>query len=84
MPEAPALSLIARALREGQQVISGQKPFSSESILDFGEVLLIVTGPAGAVVSQASKRTRRGFGVGVELEPGEEAMDPSGLITGYR
>tara|TARA_R110000824_G_scaffold21622_6_gene80552 strand:+ start:23 stop:1057 length:1035 start_codon:yes stop_codon:yes gene_type:complete len=85
MPEAPALSLIARALREGKQAVSGQKPFSSESILDFAEVLLIIQGPAGGVAYATSKRIRRGLGLDVqELAPGEERFDASGLFTGRR
>ena len=50
--------------------------------LDFGEALLILLGGGGIVAG--TKRVRRGLGVGVELERGEEPFDVSGLITGYR
>jgi hypothetical protein len=82
MPSPPAVSVVMRALREGKQMVAGEDPFSTEDVLDFGEALLILLGAGGIVAG--TKRVRRGLGVGVELERGEEPFDLSGLVTGYR
>lgn len=82
MPSPPALSVVMRALREGKQMVAGEDPFSTEDVLDFGEALLILLGAGGVVAG--TKRVRRGFGVGVELERGEQPLDISGMVTGYR
>lgn len=82
MPSPPALSVVMRALREGKQMVAGEDPFSTEDVLDFGEAMMILLGAGGIVAG--TRRVRRGLGVGVELERGEEPLDVSGLITGYR
>jgi len=82
MPSPPALSVITRLMREGKQMVAGEDPFSTEDVLDFSEALLILLGAGGVVAG--TKRVRRGFGIGVDLEPREEPFDISGLTTGYR
>ena len=82
MPAPPGWSVAMRLLREGKQMVAGEDPFSTEDVLDFSEALLVLLGAGGIVAG--TRRVRRGLGVGVELERGEEPFDVSGLITGYR
>ena len=85
MPSPPAFALVDRLSRKGTQMFSDTPEAEKkrvENTLDFAELVLTVLG--GGALSTASRRVRRGFGVGVDLEPGEEAFDISGLTTGYR
>ena len=82
MPTAPAWSVLQRALRKGQQLVRGEEAFTTPAVLDYLDAMLVLAGAGGATA--ATKRIRGGLGLGIDLDPGEEAVDWSGLITGRR